>query len=117
MIIVLCGVTHKLFEQNADRLEKDLVQDLNTTANLSLFSAIRNPDLEKKDFISSTLNAWKKAPNFERAVVCLLLKTKARINALSKAMSLVDESLRDSTLTLIIDDEGSHGRAKHSAQG
>ena len=105
MIIVLCGVTNKLFEQNADRLEKDLVQDLNAKANISLFSAIRNPDIEKKDFISSTLNAWKKAPGDERAVVCLLLKTKTRINALTKAISLVDNSLIDSTPTLIIDDE------------
>jgi hypothetical protein len=105
MIIVLCGVTHKLFEQNADRLEKDLVLDLNAKANISLFSAIRNPDIEKKDFISSTLSAWKKAPNDERAVVCLLLKTKARINALTKAISLVDSHLIDATPTLIIDDE------------
>lgn len=105
MIIVLCGVTNKLFEQNADRLEKDLVQDLNAKANISLFSAIRNPDIEKKDFIASTLNAWKKAPSDERAVVCLLLKTKARINALTKALSLVDASSIDATPTLIIDDE------------
>jgi hypothetical protein len=105
MIIVLCGVTDKLFGQNADRLERDLVQDLNAKANISLFSAIRNPDIEKKDFISSTLNAWKKAPSDERAVVCLLLKTKARINALTKAISMVDTSLIDSIPTLIIDDE------------
>jgi len=105
IIIVLCGVTNKLFEQNANRLEKDLVQDLNAQANVSLFSAIRNPDIEKKDFISSTLNAWKKAPNDERAVICLLLKTRARINALTKAVHLVDSSLIDSTPTLIIDDE------------
>ena len=105
MIIVLCGVTNKLFEQNADRLEKDLVQDLNAKANISLFSAIRNPDIEKKDFISSTLNAWKKAPNDERAVVCLLLKTAARINDLAAAISLVDAAVINATPTLIIDDE------------
>ena len=91
MIIVLCGVTNKLFEQNADRLEKDLVKDLNTMANISLFSAIRNPDIEKKDFISSSLNAWRKAPNDERAVVCLLLKTAARINDLAEAIKMIAE--------------------------
>jgi hypothetical protein len=105
MIIVLCGVTNKLFEQNADRLEKDLVQDLNAKANISLFSAIRNPDIEKKDFITSTLKAWRKEPNDERAVVCLLLKTAARINDLAEAISLVDTSVMDATPTLIIDDE------------
>jgi hypothetical protein len=105
IIVILCGDKIKLFEQNAARLEKDLVHDINIGSQKNLFSSFRNPEESASDLISNTIEAWQKNPDRERVLVCLVLKNATRINNLSDALKLVDNDLIKATPALIIDDE------------
>lgn len=105
LVIVLAGVTNKLFEQNASRLDRDLGDRLSDRAGRVVFSKTRKPGLAEIDRISSTIDEWLGTSETRPIPLCMTIKHYGRIEALADALNRVGVERLAKVPVLIIDDE------------
>jgi hypothetical protein len=105
LVIVLAGVTNKLFDQNASRLERDLGDRLSDRAGRIVFSKTKKPGLSEVDRISSTIDEWLATSEARPIPLCMTIKFHSRIEELAAALSRVGPERLSEVPVLIIDDE------------
>jgi hypothetical protein len=105
MVIVLAGVTNKLFDQNASRLERDLGDRLSDRAGRVIFSKTSKPGLSEVDRISATIDEWLGATDARPIPLCMTIKHHSRIEQLADALGRVGHERMSKVPVLIIDDE------------
>jgi len=98
-IVILCGVTKELFEQNMKRVEDDLI-----APSRKSFLAKENPKRTEADFYRGKFQLWKSSKGKNATVVTFLLKHSSNINNLANLLSNVGKDAED-VPTLVIDDE------------
>ena len=105
LVIVLAGVTNKLFDQNASRLDRDLGDRLSDRAGRVIFSKTRKPGLSEVDRISSTLDEWLGTSDARPIPLCMTIKYHSRIEELANALGRVGAERLAKVPVIIIDDE------------
>jgi len=105
LVIVLAGVTNKLFDQNASRLDRDLGDRLSDRAGCVVFSKTRKPGLSEVDRISSTIDEWLGTTDARPIPLCMTIKYHSRIEELADALGRVGSERLSKVPVLIIDDE------------
>lgn len=98
-IIILCGVTNELFNQNMNRVIDDLI-----TPSRMAFTAKKNPRVNEIEFYKGKFKLWKDSNGKNSTVVTFLLKHSTRINALTQILGKLKDDNKGVS-TLIIDDE------------
>jgi hypothetical protein len=105
LVIVLAGVTNKLFDQNAARLERDLGDRLSERSGRVVFSKTRKPGASEIDRIASTIDEWLGTTDTRPIPLCMTIKYHSRIEELADALSKVGPERLSKVPVLIIDDE------------
>lgn len=105
LVIVLAGVTNKLFDQNASRLDRDLGDRLSDRAGRVVFSKTKKPGLSEIDRISATIDEWLGTTDTRPIPLCMTLKHHSRIEDLAEVLSRVGIERLSKVPVLIIDDE------------
>lgn len=102
LIIVITGTTNNLFEQSAERLERDLRLDSRPDRKWQHF---REPTRTHGDRLNQLLEDWRdpSVPPADRQIVLLTLKKNWSV--LRKVIQLLSGINRDGIPALIIDDE------------
>lgn len=101
-IIVLCGVTRELFQQNMKRMMNDLVIRSGKIGRHFIDKA--NPRATEAQFYRSKFELWKASKN-NPTIVTFLLKNAKNIQSLSKLLKDKHGLISQGIPTLVIDDE------------
>jgi hypothetical protein len=98
-IIILCGVTNELFDQNMKRVVKDLIEP-----SKMAFLTKANPRKTEVDFYRGKFRLFKLSKGKNATVVTFLLKHANHINNLATVLQGVGSDT-NGVSTLVIDDE------------